>query len=169
LVEVVNMKKVNEFVGIKESKVHGSGIFALKDISKGTRIIEYVGNKITKKQSDDVFEKQFAKHEKDPKNQGGVYIFELNKRYDLDGNVSWNPARLINHSCDPNCESDIVKGHIWVVSIKNIKKNEEISYDYGYDLENYKDHLCKCGSKNCVGYIVSQEHWNKLKKLLKKS
>ena len=162
------MEKANEFVGVKKSKVHGTGVFALKDIPKNTKVIEYVGKKVTKKQSDDVFEKQFAKYEKNPNKYGGVYLFELNKRYDLDGNVSWNPARLINHSCDPNCETDIIKGHIWIISIKDIKKGEEINYDYGYDLENYKDHLCKCGTKKCIGYIVAEEHWPKLKKLLKK-
>lgn len=162
------MKKINDFVGVEKSKVHGTGVFALKDIPEGTKIIEYVGRKITKKESDDVFDKQFAQYEKDKKKYPGVYLFELNKKYDLDGDVSWNPAKYINHSCSPNCETDIIKGHIWIIAIKDIKKGEEISYDYGYDLENYEDHPCWCGSKNCIGYIVSQEHWSKLKKTLKK-
>jgi uncharacterized protein len=158
------MKKVNGFVCVRKSKVHGTGVFALKDIPKGAKVIEYVGRKITKRESDDVFDKQFAKYEKNKKKYPGVYLFELNKKYDIDGDVSWNPAKYINHSCEPNCETDIIKGQIWIISIKNIKKGEEISYDYGYDLENYKDHPCWCGSKNCVGYIVAEEHWPKLNK-----
>lgn len=160
------MEKNALFV-VKNSGIHHKGVFAARDIKKGTKIIEYVGRKLTKKESDVVYEEQLKKHEQD-KNQGTVYIFELNKKYDIDGNVEWNTAKYINHSCNPNCEVEIIKDHIWIIALRDIKKGEELSYDYGYDLENYEDHECKCGSDNCVGYIVSQEDWPKLKKILAK-
>ena len=101
---------------------------------------------------------------------GSVYIFELNKKYDIDGSPLYNKARYINHSCDPNCEVDIVNNEIWISSIKNIKKGEELSYDYGYefDSEDYKDHSCKCGSDNCIGYIISSDDWKKFGKYINK-
>jgi uncharacterized protein len=156
------------FIKVNKSKIHNLGVYASKDIPKGTKIIEYIGNKISKDEADDIYDKTYNKHEKNPSDNGAVYIFELNKKHDIDGNVSWNTARLINHSCSPNCEVDIINNKIWIISFKNIKKGEEISYDYGYDLDCYEDHPCKCGSPNCIGYIVSEEYWPKLKKILAK-
>jgi len=94
----------------------------------------------------------------------------LNKKYDIDGLIDENKARFINHSCNPNCEVDIIKDRIWISSIKKIKKNEELSYDYGYafDKEDYKDHVCKCGSKHCIGYIISSDEWKKYLRHLSK-
>ena len=98
-------------------------------------------------------------------NNGMVYIFELNKRYDIDGSVKYNHAGLINHSCSPNCEVEIDNNEIWILAIKNIKKNTELSYNYGYQFDDdYVDHICQCGSSKCVGYILDEDHWPKLKK-----
>ena len=106
-------------------------------------------------------------HEKN-QNNGAVYLFELNSRYDIDGNVSWNTAKYINHSCEPNCEVDIIEEKIWIIALRNIKKGEELSYNYEYDLDVCLDHPCKCGSKKCAGYIVAEEDWPKLRKILEK-
>ena len=80
--------------------------------------------------------------------------------------IEFNKARLINHSCNPNCEVlDESKSEIWITATTNIKKNEELSYDYGFSFDcNYKDHICKCGSKNCVGFIVREGSRWRLKK-----
>lgn len=156
-----------EYIEIRKSKIHNNGAFAIVDIPKGTKIIEYVGEKISKIESEKRSDETFENSKKSADN-GAVYIFELNKRFDIDGNVSWNPAKNINHSCSPNCETENEEGkRIWIITLRNIKKGEEITYNYGYDLENYKDHPCLCGSKNCVGYIVNEDDWPKLKKLLK--
>lgn len=161
---MINTKNfISEYAVIKESKIHNKGVFAKKDIPKGTKIIEYIGEKITKSESQKRAEKQFKKS-KNHTVDGGVYIFELNRKYDIDGKVPWNPAQYINHSCSPNCEVEIIKGKIWITSLRKIKKDEELSYNYGYDLDEYKEHPCVCGSKNCVGYIVAEEHWKKIKK-----
>ena len=152
----------------KKSKVHGSGLFASLDIKKNSQVIEYIGDKVTKKEGDKRADKQINKAKKN-KNNGMVYVFELNKRYDIDGGVPRNHARLINHSCDPNCEVEIDNNRIWISSIKNIKKDAELSYNYGYSYDtDYVDHPCKCGSAKCVGYILDDIHWAKLKKKKKK-
>lgn len=157
----------SEWIVVKESSIHNKGVFASKDIPKETKIIEYVGRKITKKEADDVSDETLEKS-KSNSEYGAVYLFTLDKDHDIDGNVSWNTARLMNHSCDPNCETEIINRKIWIVSSKDIKKGEEISYDYGFELDNYEDHICKCGAKNCIGYIVKKEHWIKIRKKLAK-
>ena len=150
---------------VKKSGIHNKGIFATQNINKSIKIIEYIGEKISKKEGDIRSEKRIKKYLNSNKT-GSVYIFELNSRYDIDGSPIYNKARYINHSCSPNCEVEIARGKIWIKSIKNIKKGEELSYDYGYefDKDDYKDHPCKCGSKNCIGFIISSDDWKKYKR-----
>ena len=154
---------------VKKSRIHGSGVFAKKNIKKNKKIIQYVGEKITKSEGDKRSEKRIKKF-LDSKTTGSVYIFELNKYYDIDGTPEYNKARYINHSCNPNCEVDIIDDEIWISSIKPIKKGDELSYDYGYefDKEDFRDHSCKCGSSNCIGYIISSDDWLKYLKFLSK-
>ncbi len=151
---------------IRKSSIHNKGAFAIEEIEKGTRIIEYVGDKVTKAESEKRSIKMINKAERT--GGGAVYIFELTKRHDIDGSIPRNIARFVNHSCKPNCETDIIRGHIWIIAKRNIKKGEELSYDYGYDIDNFRDHPCHCGNDNCVGYIVDREQWPKLKRILKK-
>ena len=74
---------------------------------------------------------------------GSVHIFELNKKFDIDGNIKQNKARFINHSCNPNCEVDIIDNEIWISSIKKISSGSELTYDYGYTFgSDYMDHEC---------------------------
>jgi len=156
----------SDLVHVRDSVIHGSGVFAAVDIPEEAQIIEYVGEYVDKEESETRAWDQFAKHEEN--NDAAVYIFNLDEKWDLDGNLPWNNARLINHSCDPNCEAITEGNQIFIYAMKDIKKGEELFFDYGFDLENYKDHPCRCGSENCVGYIVSQEYWGELKELLAK-
>ena len=152
----------------KKSSLHGTGLFASTNIKKGEQVIEYIGDKVTKKEGDKRADKQIKKAQKN-KNKGMVYVFELNKRYDIDGGVARNYARFINHSCDPNCEVEIIDNHIWISAIKKIKKGSELLYNYGYPFDSdFEEHICKCGYKKCVGYILSDDDWPKLKKYEKK-
>ena len=153
---------------VKKSKVHGAGVFANQELKKNTCIIQYIGEKITKSEGDKRSAERIKKH-LNKKNEGSVYIFELNKKYDIDGSPTYNKARYINHSCNPNCEVNIINNQIWISSIKKIKKGDELSYDYGYpfDEEDFSDHTCKCASSKCIGYIISQDDWIKYKKYLK--
>jgi SET domain-containing protein len=152
---------------IKNSKLHGKGLFAKQNIKAGTNVVEYIGEKITKAQSDKIAEAQLEKSQKNV-DEGQVYIFTLDNKYDINGNVSYNNARLMNHSCNPNCDTDIVDGKIWIRSFRDIKKGDELTYDYGFvfDVDDFRDHVCKCGSRKCVGFIVTETDWKKLRKYL---
>jgi len=98
-------------------------------------------------------------------NDKEIYLFNLNKRYDLDGDFKFNTARLINHSCDPNCEVLEDNKKLWIFAMRDIKKNEELTYDYGFSFDkDYKQYVCKCGAKNCVGYIVREGSRWRIKK-----
>ena len=141
----------------KKSNIHRHGLTAAININKGRRIIQYKGKKVSIK-----------KTETDPKynNDKPIYLFNLNKRYDLDGDFKFNTARLINHSCDPNCEVVDYKRQLWIFATRTIKKNEELTYDYGFSFDkDYKQFVCKCGSTNCVGYIVREESRWRIKKI----
>lgn len=151
----------------RRSSIHGFGIYARRDIPKGTRIIEYVGERITKKEAERRADEDLFVARSDSE-KGAVYIFVLNKRYDIDGNVSYNTAKYINHSCDPNCETEIIRGKIWIIALKDIRLGEELSYNYGYDLDDYQEHPCRCRTHRCVGYIASEELWPRLRKMISK-
>lgn len=133
----------------KKSGINNLGLFAKGDINKGEKVIEYKGRKFTHKQveENDRFD-----------NSKAIYLFTLNERYVLDGDTKTNTAKYINHSCDPNCEVDIINGKIWIIAIKDIKKGDELSYDYGFGYDaDFRQFPCKCGSKNCCGYIVRDD------------
>jgi SET domain-containing protein len=141
-----------EWLAIKPSGIHGTGAFARRSIPLGTRVIEYVGERITKAES---LKRCEGNNE---------YIFALNDAEDLDGNVSWNPARFINHSCSPNCEAELVDSHIYIVACRDIEAGREVTFNYGYDLTEYKEYPCRCGSPECVGYIVAEEFFEHVRK-----
>lgn len=154
-------------IRISRSAKHGRGVYAKVAIPKGARVIEYVGKRVPVKDSDEIGERQ--KNLASRTGTGSVYLFTLNNRFDIDGNVPWNKARLINHSCDPNCEVYIIKGHIWVVAKRNITAGEELTYNYGFDMESWQDHICRCGSPKCIGYIVSASRRGALARVLKRA
>ncbi len=136
----------NTAVVYRDSPIHGTGVFAARTIAPGERLIEYVGEKITKAES-------LIRCEQDNR-----YIFSLDDEFDLDGAVGWNPARFINHGCSPNCEAELTEDNrIWIVALREIVPGEEITFNYGYDLENYREHPCRCASPECVGFIVAEE------------
>ncbi len=82
---------------------------------------------------------------------------------DLDGNVEWNPARLLNHSCVPNCEADCDGKSIWIVALRDLAAGEELTFNYGYELADYRDSPCLCGTTTCVGYIVAEEYFEQVR------
>lgn len=114
--------------------LEGMGLFAGEDIKKGEMIIEYIGNIITTKEANDM-----ATNE---------YLFEINTRRTIDGSPKWNIARYCNHACgdEANAESDIKKGRVFVIAVKDIKTGEEICYDYGEEFvkEHIAPHGCRC-------------------------
>ncbi len=146
------------------SAVHGLGLYARKAIPKDTHIIEYVGERITKAESNRRDDARLARQA-----AGGddcTYLFEINQRHDIDGAVNWNTARLINHSCEPNCETDVVRSHIWISALRDIAAGEELTYDYGFDWDHWRGHPCRCGAANCFGYIVKRNQRWRVKRAL---
>lgn len=149
---------------VRRSRIHRRGVFARCEITKGTRLIEYVGERIGKAEAERRSVERIERASKT--GEAAVFIFELTKRHDIDGGVPWNTARLINHSCRPNCEVQILRGRIWIVARRRIKAGEEITYDYGYDFDDFEDHPCRCGSPRCVGYIIRTSLRRRLKREL---
>jgi SET domain-containing protein len=133
------------------SRIAGQGLFAAQDIQQGMKIIRYIGEKITHEES----ERRLA--------AGNAYIFGLDERYALDGSIPKNTARFINHSCDPNCQTEQFGRIIWIVAIRNIQAGEELTYNYGYELNNEPLEPCHCGAKNCCGYILGPQYRDRLK------
>lgn len=150
---------------LQGSSIHQQGMFARKAIAGGTRIIEYLGERVQKEISNERALAWEAAARK--KGEGMVYVFELDEAYDLDGNIPNNPAKYINHSCSENCEAVNEDNRIFIYSLRDIEKGEELLFDYGYGLEHFLDHPCRCGADNCVGYIVAKADRPKLKQLLK--
>ena len=145
-------------VRLGRSGLHGYGLFARMALTRGTRIIEYAGERITKAEADRRDDQRLARLAAG--GDGCVYIYELNQRHDIDGRVPWNLARRINHSCAPNCETQVVRGRIWIVALRAIPAGEELTYDYRFDFTEWRDHPCRCGAPGCVGYIVNRrQHW----------
>ena len=155
----------NKYITVKNSSIHGQGIYAKIDIPADTLIIQYVGEKITKTEAEIRAEK--VREDAKKYGTGAVYIFTLDDQYDIDGNVSWNTARLINHACETNCEAQIIDDEIWIVATEDITKGEELHYDYGYDLDDWRDHPCYCGKPSCIGYIVEQRYRKKVRRILR--
>jgi len=129
------MKTTDARFIVKESAPGvGLGLFAAAAIRKGEFVIEYTGRKIKTKEADA---------------SDSRYLFEIDKDWTLDGPPEINTAGYINHSCDPNCESDIMDGHVMICAIKDIAPGEELGFDYGQEYfdEFIKPHGCKCGAK----------------------
>lgn len=164
---MAKIKDYTDTLEIRKSKTHGKGLYTTVEIPKGARVIEYVGEKVDQKEAERRSDLQEERSKKN-KDTGAVYLFTLNSRYDIDGNVPYNTARLINHSCSPNCEVDIINNRIWILSRRKIKVGEELSYDYGFNMDDWKNHPCKCGAPNCLGFIVSSDRRGALSRVLKK-
>ncbi len=148
----IPIEQGNEFLEVRQSAIHGTGGYARRNIPTGTRLIEYVGERISKEESSRRCE---AENE---------YIFTIDEQWDLDGKVAWNPARFINHSCAPNCEAEWDESRIFINALRDIKEGEELTFNYNYDLEDYKDHPCRCGTPACVGFIVAEEFFEQVRK-----
>lgn len=136
----------------KPSGIHGTGVFARADIPSETRVIEYIGERISKQES-------LRRRKK-----GNFFVFIVTEEFDIDGDVNWNPARFINHSCAPNCEARQEDGRIWIVALRDIQAGEELTFNYGYDLQDYEEHPCACGAPGCIGYMVAQEHFEDVRR-----
>ncbi len=126
---------------IRSSKIHGAGCYTTMRIAKGAYIVEYSGPRLTNEEADE----RYADKEH-------TFLFGLSdKKTVIDGQ---GKAAFINHSCDPNCETDEIDGRIWIVAKRDITAGEELSYDYSlYDGDGHAP--CFCGAKDCRGSMYS--------------
>jgi hypothetical protein len=158
----------NKWIVVRHSKVHGYGCFARRDIPKGTRVIEYVGERISHKAADERYENSDV-------NDNHTFLFIADKKTVIDATAGGNESRFINHNCDGNCESEIEKGRVFVDTIKPIKKGEELGYDYqiGRDKNDPPNvdeiYACRCGSPKCRGTMLWPAKRPKPRKKAKKT
>ena len=145
---------------VRRSKIHGSGVFAAKNIKKSEFIIEYKGLLRSHEEVDAAYDGEDE--------TGHTFLFTLNEDFVIDANIKGNEARWINHSCDPNCDSEHVdaengdnsKDRIEIKAIRDIQAGEELSYNYGIRLvERHTPKLkklwaCLCGSPKCTGTML---------------
>lgn len=143
----------NELYHVRKSGVHGYGGFAKRDLKKGTRITEYLGDRISHKEAD-------QRYEDHDEGDNHTFLFIVDKRTVIDAGVGGNNARFINHQCDPNCESTIEKGRVWIEAIRDVRQGEELGYDYQIgrekdDPDNVDEiYACRCGSPKCRGTML---------------
>jgi len=151
------MAEVNEAqappILVRDSSVHGRGVFATRRIEKGERIIEYLGERVSHEEAD-------RRYELKEDNDSHTFLFIVDSRTVIDAGVDGNDARFFNHSCDPNCESVIEKGRVYIEAIRTIEPGEEMTYDYQIykeegDPENIDEvFACRCGFANCRGTML---------------
>lgn len=143
-------------IKLVRSKIHGSGVIASRQIAAGERIIEYTGERISNAEAD----RRYPFDENKPQH---TFLFSVNSRTIIDAASGGNVARFINHSCDPNCEAVIERGHVYIHALRDIEPGEELGYDYWFVLEephnaaNKALYQCNCGSKNCRGTMLADK------------
>ena len=138
---------------VRNSPVHGFGVFALRRIRKGTTVIEYLGDRISHEEADRRYEDKAA-------DDNHTFLFTVDSKTVIDGGVGGNEARYINHGCDPNCESATDDKRVFIEAIRTIQKGEELAYDYQIqrdddDPPNVDEvFACRCGAANCRGSML---------------
>jgi len=129
---------------VRSSSIHAAGCYTTRKIRKGSRVIEYDGPRFTKDEADERY-----------KDRNITYLFSCgDDKTVIDG---FGTAMFINHSCDPNCESDNVRGRVFITAIRDIAVGEELTYEYNlYDSDD-DDGNCYCGAKKCRGTMFSED------------
>ena len=147
----------------QRSPIHGNGVFAARDLPAEYRVMEYRGRLLTHAQTDRLYG--------DTLETGHTFLFTLNEKYVIDGNVGGNAARWINHSCEPNCqalmiesrEDDRRKDRVIIETLRPIAANTELTYDYRITLEvRHTARLkqlwaCRCGAPSCTGTMLKEK------------
>lgn len=139
---------------VRRSAIHGRGVFASRAIRKGTRIIEYRGDRTT-------WEVALERPASDPDNPHHTFFFETSDGIVIDANVRGNAARWINHSCDANGEScEDEDGRVYINARRAIRAGDEITYDYRLSIDGRigkrmrADYACHCGAAKCRGILL---------------
>jgi hypothetical protein len=138
---------------VRDSNVHGRGVFATRRIEKGERIVEYLGERVSHDEAD-------RRYESKEENDSHTFLFIVDSKTVIDAGTAGNDARFFNHSCDPNCESVVAKRRVFIEALRAIEPGEEMTYDY----QIYRDHddpenidevfACRCGFASCRGTML---------------
>ncbi len=136
---------------VRNSGIHGKGVFATTHIPAGTRLVEYKGKRLTEAQVDRRYANDDSPH---------TFLFALDEGMVIDASIGGNSARWINHSCAPNCEAVDDEDRIYIETLRAIRPGEELSYNYRIELEERHTpalkrlYQCRCGARRCKGTIL---------------
>jgi hypothetical protein len=152
---------------VKRSRIHGRGVYAARRIRSGTRIIEYIGERISHEVAD-------ARYEMKAEDDGHTFLFVVDDDLCIDAGVGGSAARYINHKCDANCETLIEGRRVFIEAARTIEAGEELGYDYQLTWESTDDpdelklYECRCGAANCRGTMLDREPLDQKTKKKKK-
>ena len=139
---------------VRNSGIHGKGVFAATSIPKGARIVEYKGVRMSEDAADEKYGDDESPH---------TFLFLLDDKTVIDANRRGNSARWINHGCDPNCETNEENRRLFIDAIRDIRRGEELTYDYQliiderYTPELKRLYACDCGARKCRGTILGKK------------
>jgi SET domain-containing protein len=130
---------------IRSSSLHGAGVYTTAPILRGTRVLEYTGRRLTTEQSEGLYDDCEV-----------TYLFGMaDGKTVIDG---FGMAAFVNHSCQPNCDTDQIDNRVWIIAVRDIVAGEELTYDYNiYDAEPGEHVPCYCGANSCRGTMLSEE------------
>jgi uncharacterized protein len=140
-------------IEVRDSLLHGKGVFAVRRIAKGTRVIEYLGERVSHREADSRYD---AKEPHD----NHTFLFIVDSRTVIDAGVDGNEARFVNHACEPNCESVIEERRVFIEALRTIEPGEELAYDYQIQRDDDDppdvDEIfaCRCGFAGCRGTML---------------
>jgi len=141
-------------IQVRRSGVHGKGVFAVRPIAAGDRVIEYTGEVISAREAQ-------RRHPHDPSDPNHTFYFQIDDKRVIDALVGGNAARWINHACDPNCESEVDDDRVFIRALRDLSPGEELFYDYGlviderYTKKLKKEYACRCGTAGCRGTMLA--------------
>ena len=149
-------KPIPRRFAVRKSGIHGRGVFALTDIPRGTRLIEYTGERMSHDEADRRYGDLHA---------GGAHtmLFAATDEVVIDATQRGSSARWINHSCAPNCDAIEQEGRIFIDTRRNVRAGEELVYDYELIVDEphtakvKREHACYCGSKRCRGTMLAKK------------
>jgi SET domain-containing protein len=141
-------------IQVRNSGVHGRGVYAVAQLNAGEVLIEYTGERIS-------WDEAMDRHPHDPAQPHHTFYFHIEDGRVIDALFGGNSSRWINHACDPNCEADEYDGRVFIKALRDIFPGEELFYDYGLTIaERYtaklkKEFACHCGSPDCRGTMLA--------------
>lgn len=147
-------QRTRKWFEVRSSHIQGFGAFAVRPIPNGTRIIEYTGERITHDEAD-------ARYDDTAMERHHTFLFTVDEKTVIDAMREGNDSRYINHSCEPNCETVVEEGRIFIDAIRDIAPGEELFFDYAYERDGNEDpdaekrYACRCGAKTCRKTILA--------------